>query len=411
MSHSQKSRHRVCEQALPWLMDETMQRPKIQSGVRLNDCHHLRCICYNHRMTNLVTISVRHHYPFSALVGQEEMQLALLLNAIHPGIGGLLIRGEKGTAKSTAARALAALLPAMPQGSLQFELRTQEGVETIETSRSGETRPFIELPLGASDDRVAGTLDIEAALQHGQRRFEPGLLAAADGGILYVDEVNLLADHIVDLLLDVASSGINTVEREGISVSHLARFILIGTMNPEEGELRPQLLDRFGLTVDVRGPADPHIRSEVVRRRIRFENKPEQFANEFTTDENSLANDILRAQTLLDEVVMPDSMLDLITHICAASAVDGLRADITMYKTAMAITAWRERTKVTADDIRQAAQFVLPHRRRRQPFEEPGLDEQQLDEIIEQHQQVSPHRESNSSHSEHDLASEPVEDE
>lgn len=329
--------------------------------------------------------STRVHYPFSALVGQDDMQLALLLNAIHPGIGGVLIRGEKGTAKSTAARALASLLPKFDSAALEITLRSQHGEDRVTAPKQGERRPFIELPIGATDDRVVGTLDIEAALQQGQRRFEPGLLAQADGGILYVDEVNLLGDHIVDLLLDVAASGVNTVEREGISASHPARFILIGTMNPEEGELRPQLLDRFGLTVDVRGPADGQMRADVVRRRIQFEADPAAFAEIYQTDDHALADRIEAAKTLLPSVALSDSMLDLITHICGNTGVDGLRADITMYKTASALAAWESRTDVLTEDVRRAAQFVLPHRRRRQPFEEPGLDQQQLDNLIDQH--------------------------
>lgn len=329
--------------------------------------------------------STRVHYPFSALVGQEEMQLALLLNAVHPGIGGVLIRGEKGTAKSTAARALATLLPLLGANDLQVTMDTQNGVDMIKLPRLDQRRPFVELPIGASDDRVAGTLDIEAALQSGQRKFEAGLLAQADGGILYVDEVNLLGDHIVDLLLDVAASGVNTVEREGISVSHPSRFILIGTMNPEEGELRPQLLDRFGLTVDVRGPADGQVRAEVVRRRIRFEANPAAFSQLYQSDDETLTYKIEKAQARLRSVTVAESMLDLITHICANCGVDGLRADITMYKTASALAAWEARAEVTVEDVQRAAQFVLPHRRRRQPFEEPGLDQQQLEDLIDQH--------------------------
>lgn len=329
--------------------------------------------------------SARVHYPFSALVGQEEMQLALLLNAVHPGIGGVLIRGEKGTAKSTAARALATLLPQQGADELQITLDSQDGVDMMKLPRADQRRPFVELPIGATDDRVTGTLDIEAALQSGQRKFESGLLAQADGGILYVDEVNLLGDHIVDLLLDVAASGVNTVEREGISVSHPSRFILIGTMNPEEGELRPQLLDRFGLTVDVRGPADGKVRAEVVRRRIRFEANPTAFAQHYQSDDETLTYKIEKAQARLRSITVAETMLDLITHICAGCGVDGLRADITMYKTASALAAWEARAEVTVEDVRRAAQFVLPHRRRRQPFEEPGLDQQQLDDLIDQH--------------------------
>jgi magnesium chelatase subunit D len=333
-------------------------------------------------------------YPFSALVGQEAMQLALLLNAVNPAIGGVLIRGQKGTAKSTAARALAALLPPIETNEgCPFNCRPGQPISicpvcqnnTYQTQPILRPTPFVELPVGASDDRVVGTLDIERALQSGQRHFEPGLLAQAHRGILYVDEVNLLADHIVDVLLDAAASGVNTVEREGISVSHPARFILIGTMNPEEGELRPQLLDRFGLAVEVAGQADSLARAEVVRRRIAYETAPETFFAQFAVQEKDLGQRIARAKTLLPEVSLSDGLLELITHICLGSEVDGLRADITMYKTAQTLTAWEGRRQVTVDDIRRSAEFVLLHRRRRQPFEEPGLDQQQLDNLIQQH--------------------------
>jgi magnesium chelatase subunit D len=325
-------------------------------------------------------------YPFSAVVGQEAMQLALLLNAINPAIGGVLIRGQKGTAKSTAARALALLLPSLENTDLIIEMRTDGRADAIHFSRSASTSRFVELPVGASDDRVVGTLDIEHALQVGQRRFEPGLLAQAHGGILYVDEVNLLADHIVDVLLDAAASGVNTVEREGISVSHPARFILVGTMNPEEGDLRPQLLDRFGLAVEVTGQPEPEVRAEIVRRRIAYEANPAEFYARFAESEELLRQRIIEAQALLPQVTLSEGLLELITHICAGSGVDGLRADITMYKTALTLAAWEGRRQVTVADVRRAAELALLHRRRRQPFEEPGLDQQQLDDLIRQHQ-------------------------
>jgi magnesium chelatase subunit D len=332
-------------------------------------------------------------YPFSALVGQEAMQLALLLNAVNSAIGGVLIRGQKGTAKSTAGRALAALLPpletvevcpfnCLPGQPLPFCPVCQGTGAAQATHRP---TPFVELPVGASDDRVVGTLDIERALQSGQRHFEPGLLAQAHRGILYVDEVNLLADHIVDVLLDAAASGFNTVEREGISLSHPARFILIGTMNPEEGELRPQLLDRFGLAVEVAGQSQPAGRAEVVRRRIAYEADPARFFAAFAAQEQQLSRRIVAAQALLPTVSLSDGLLELITRICLSSGVDGLRADITMYKTAQTLAAWEGRSQVTVEDIRRSAEFVLLHRRRRQPFEEPGLDQAQLDEVIRQH--------------------------
>jgi magnesium chelatase subunit D len=325
-------------------------------------------------------------YPFSAVVGQEAMQLALLLNAINPAIGGVLIRGHKGTAKSTAARALAVLLPPLEEADLTIELRTNGRVESLSFSRPPAASRFVELPVGATDDRVVGTLDIEHALQAGQRRFEPGLLAQAHGGILYVDEVNLLADHIVDVLLDAAASGVNTVEREGISVSHPARFVLVGTMNPEEGDLRPQLLDRFGLAVEVVGQPEPATRAEIVRRRIAYEADPTEFYARFASQEAHLRQRIAEAQTLLPQVSLSEGLLELITHICAGSGVDGLRADITMYKAALTLAAWEGRRQVTVEDVRRAAELALLHRRRRQPFEEPGLDQRQLDELIQQHQ-------------------------
>ncbi len=332
-----------------------------------------------------VLLTTQTLYPFSALVGQEGMQLALLLNAINPAIGGVLIRGQKGTAKSTAARALAALLPPLEAAKFTIEMRTNQGLEQLVSLRPAAPPAFVELPVGVSDDRVVGTLDIEKALQAGQRHFEPGLLSQAHRGILYVDEVNLLADHIVDVLLDAAASGVNTVEREGISVTHPANFILIGTMNPEEGELRPQLLDRFGLAVEVAGQADPAIRAEVVRRRIAYEANPPAFFNRFAEAETALAQRIEAAKTMLPQVHLNEGLLTLITHICAGSGVDGLRADITMYKTAQTLAAWEGREQVTVADIRRSAEFVLLHRRRRQPFEEPGLDQQQLDDLIEQY--------------------------
>ncbi len=344
-------------------------------------------------------------YPFSAVVGQEAMQLALLLNAINPAIGGVLIRGQKGTAKSTAARSLAVLLPPADTRGLAIQVRTNDGHETITFSRPAAAPLFVELPVGASDDRVVGTLDIEHALRAGQRRFEPGLLAQAHGGILYVDEVNLLADHIVDVLLDAAASGVNTVEREGISVSHPARFILVGTMNPEEGDLRPQLLDRFGLAVEVVGQPEPAVRAEIVRRRIAFEADPSGFYTRFTEAEADLHRRIIAGRDLLPQVTLSDGLLELITHICAGSGVDGLRADITIYKTALTLAAWEGRRQVTVEDVRRSAELALLHRRRRQPFEEPGLDQQQLDELIQQHQQQNRGAEEQGSRGENDNSS------
>jgi magnesium chelatase subunit D len=250
-----------------------------------------------------------------------------------------------------------------------------------------ERRPvrFVELPLGATEDRVLGTLDLERALQHGERHFEVGLLAHAHRGILYIDEVNLLGDHIVDVLLDAAAMGINTVEREGISFSHPARFILVGTMNPEEGDLRPQLLDRFGLAVEVVGPRDPAERAEIIRRRLAFEKDPTSFQPRFADAEAEIRAQIVAARTRLPQVQLDDEMLELITHICLAFDVDGMRADLVIYKTACTLAAWHGRDQATAEDVRAAAELALSHRRRRQPFEEPGLDQAQLDKVLHKH--------------------------
>jgi magnesium chelatase subunit D len=335
-------------------------------------------------------------YPFSALVGQDDMQLALVLNAINPRLGGVLIRGEKGTAKSTAARGLAVLLPPLHViDGCRFacDPRMPECPDCLARTTAGEgslpaiERPaaFVELPLGATEDRVLGTLDLERALQHGERHFEPGLLARANRGILYVDEVNLLPDHLVDALLDAAAMGTNTVEREGVSFSHPAAFVLVGTMNPEEGELRPQLLDRFGLAVDVAGKLTLAERAEVVRRRIAYEAHPEHFAARWAEAEHAERSRIESARSLLKEVKLPDPLLDLIARICTEFEVDGLRADIVIYKTAATLAAYAGRAVATLEDIRRAAELSLPHRRRRQPFDQPGLDRERLQRIVEEH--------------------------
>ncbi len=335
-------------------------------------------------------------FPFTAIMGQGRMKLALLLNAVHPGLGGVLVRGRKGTAKSTAVRALAALLPEItvvrgcpyncdpddPELCDQCADRRARG-EPLETTR--RRIPMVELPVGATEDRVIGSLDVERAIRSGERHFEPGLLAQANRGILYVDEVNLLHDHLVDVILDAAAMGRNYVEREGISVSHPARFILVGTMNPEEGELRPQLLDRFALAVDVEGLHDPAERAEAVRRRVAFESDPHAFCAAWAAAERAERERIERARALLRHVRVPETMLSLITHVCAAFEVDGLRADLAMYKAARAIAALSGRDTVTEDDVRAAAELALPHRRRRQPFEQPGLDQEQLERALAEH--------------------------
>ncbi|MGY3519568.1 VWA domain-containing protein [Micromonospora sp. PTRAS2] len=353
-------------------------------------------------------------FPFSAVLGMADMRLALLLNAVSPAIGGVLVRGEKGTAKSTAVRALAALLPPVDQvAGCRFACdpaapdpscpdgphpATVEGphpaapdgpspVEAADPGRAAapvERRParLVELPVGAAEDRVVGSLDLERALAEGVRAFEPGLLAAAHRGVLYVDEVNLLHDHLVDLLLDAAAMGRNHVEREGVSVSHASRFLLVGTMNPEEGELRPQLLDRFGLTVEVAASRDPAVRVEVVRRRLAADADPAGFAARWADADAQVARRVAAARDRLGRVRLPDAALRQIAEVCAAFDVDGMRADIVTARAAMAHAAWQDRTVVTAEDVRVAARLALPHRRRRDPFDAPGLDEDRLDEAL-----------------------------
>lgn len=301
-------------------------------------------------------------YPFSAIVGHDQLRLALLLCAVRPEIGGALIRGEKGTAKSTAVRGLAALL----------------------SEATGSDAGLVEMPLGATEDRVIGSLDLQRVLRDGEHAFSPGLLARAHGGVLYVDEVNLLHDHLVDVLLDAAAMGRVHIERDGISHSHEARFVLIGTMNPEEGELRPQLLDRFGLTVDVHASRDVDVRVEVIRQRMAYEADPEGFAERYADADAELARRIATARALVDEVVLPDNELRRIAALCAAFDVDGMRADLVVARTAVAHAAWRGARTVEEEDIRVAAELALPHRRRRDPFDDPGIDRDQLDEALAQ---------------------------
>lgn len=305
-------------------------------------------------------------YPFSAVVGHDELRLALTLCAIAPAVGGVLVRGEKGTAKSTAARALAPLLPARPDGA---------------------PARLVELPIGATEDRVVGSLDLHRALGEGAVDFTPGLLADADGGILYVDEVNLLSDHLVDVLLDAAAMGRVTVERDGISRSYPARFVLVGTMNPEEGELRPQLLDRFGLAVDVRASRDVDDRVEVMRRRLAFEADPAAFAAAYADADAEQARRIADARDRLPAVALSDAELRRIAAVCAAFDVDGMRADLVIARAARAHAAWRGAAEVTEDDVRVAAALALPHRKRRDPFDEPGLDESELERALDEARQ------------------------
>ncbi|MFF1517414.1 putative cobaltochelatase [Streptomyces sp. NPDC058305] len=330
-------------------------------------------------------------FPFTAVVGQDDLRLALLLNAVSPAVGGVLVRGEKGTAKSTAVRALSALLPAVDVVTgCRFSCdpaapdpACPDGPHEVEASSTRPAR-MVELPVGASEDRLVGALDIERALSEGVKAFEPGLLADAHRGILYVDEVNLLHDHLVDLLLDAAAMGASYVEREGVSVRHAARFLLVGTMNPEEGELRPQLLDRFGLTVEVAASREPDQRVEVVRRRLAHDDDPAAFVARWADEEAEVRARIVAARALLPSVRLGDGALRQIAATCAAFEVDGMRADIVMARTATALAAWAGRTDVLAEDVRQAALLALPHRRRRNPFDAPGLDEDKLDETLEE---------------------------
>ena len=328
-------------------------------------------------------------FPFSAIVGQPQLKLALMLCAVDPTLGGVLIRGDKGTAKSTAARALAEVLPQIGRvAGCAFNCAPGVPGEFCAVCLDAgavavpSTVPFVTLPLGATEDRVLGTLDLDRALQGEKKAFMPGLLAAAHRGILYIDEVNLLADHLVDVLLDVAAMGVNSVQREGLAIRHAARFTLIGTMNIEEGDLRPQLLDRFGLMVEVTAPREKTQRAEVVRRRIAFEADPAAYAAAWSAQQQQVGAQLATAQRLLAGVVLDDALLDLISHLCCEFDVASLRADIVMHKAARALAALDGRSSVTAADVRSAAELVLPHRRRRKPFEQPGLDQDRLDDLM-----------------------------
>ncbi|MGW3229163.1 putative cobaltochelatase [Kitasatospora sp. NPDC001095] len=331
-------------------------------------------------------------YPFTAIVGMADLRLGLLLNAVSPAVGGVLVRGEKGTAKSTMVRALAGLLPSIAtvddcRFACDPAAPDPQCPDGPHATPSASERPsqLVELPVGVTEDRIVGSLDLERALAEGVKAYEPGLLARAHRGVLYIDEVNLLQDHVVDLLLDAAAMGRSYVEREGVSVRHAARFLLVGTMNPEEGELRPQLLDRFGLTVEIAATRDPVERAEVVRRRLAYDADPAGFAARFAEEERALAERITTARELLPTVELTDVALRQITAVCAAFEVDGLRADIVMARTAVALAAWDGRTEVLEEDVRRAARLALPHRRRRNPFDAPGLDEEQLDRTLEEH--------------------------
>lgn len=315
-------------------------------------------------------MSLYELYPLTAIVGQDDMKLALILNVINPTLGGVLIRGEKGTAKSTAVRALAEIIP--PVASDVDEVR--------------DSLKVIDLPISATEDRVVGTIDVEHAIKTGEKKFEPGILADAHRNILYVDEVNLLEDHIVDVLLDAAAMGVNMIEREGISYSHPARFILVGTMNPEEGDLRPQLLDRFALSVDVVGERDVKNRMEVIKRRLQFETDKESFTNQYHDEQQALRRTVLLAREILKDVEIPELLIEVAAQISIMSEVEGHRSDITMIKTAMTIAAFENRTTVGPDDLERAAKLVLPHRLKRKPFENREFDPSIIRSVLESYQ-------------------------
>ncbi len=344
----------------------------------------------------------RQILPFTAIVGQERMKQALILNAINPKIGGVLIRGEKGTAKSTAVRALAELLPEMEVvGNCPFNCNPDNPDEMCdicyESAANGgkldivtRKRRVVDLPLGCTEDRVVGTLNIEKAIKEGIRALEPGILAAANRGILYIDEINLLDDHVADVLLDSAAMAVNVVEREGISVSHPSGFILVGTMNPEEGEIRPQLLDRFGLQANVESLTDVEERVAIVKVAERFDSDPEGFRESYGDSQRELGEKISKAETILPDVVISDDLLRTTAEICIELGVRTHRAEIVVTRTAKTIAAFDSRTEVTLGDIKEAMELALPHRMRKKPFEPPELDTEKLDRMMEEKSEEKP---------------------
>jgi Mg-chelatase subunit ChlI len=355
-------------------------------------------------VVNLAFKKINHHqdilmraiYPFTAIVGQERMKRALILNAVNPRIGGVLIRGERGTAKSTAARALAALLPNVrvvedcrfacdPDHPNTWCTECRERVKNGEELPIAIRRtPFVDLPVSATEDRVVGTLDIESAIQRGERRFDAGILASANRGLLYIDEVNLLDDHVVDVLLDSAAMGMNIVEREGISFTHPARFILVGTMNPEEGELRPQLLDRFALSVEIHGIRTPRERVQIMERNLAFEQDAETFRQEWLAREEELSKRIDLARALVDDVQHTGRNLLAIASLTASLNVDGHRSDLVILKAARAHAALEGRKHITELDIALAAELALPHRMKGGPLQQTEMGVEQISEQIEQ---------------------------
>lgn len=346
-------------------------------------------------------------YPLSAIVGQEDLVLALTICAVSPNVGGVLIRGDKGSAKSTAARAIAEVMPAitkklgcrynceanMPaitcdicQTTRKLDVESNGIASCADSPQSNEPIsmpvPFVNLPLGVTEERLIGTLDLDKMLTKSEKAFQPGLLAASNRGVLYIDEINLLADHLVDLLLDAAAMGVNVVEREGFSISHAAKITLIGTMNPEEGDLRPQLLDRFGLMVQVKAPSDPNTRALVVGRRIAFDQSPKEFCQQYQSAQAEMRSRIIKARELVRNITLSESMLIIISTICSEMGIASLRADIVMGQVAKTIAALDERVHVTVSDLSTAARLVLPHRKRTKPGESCGIDENKLEEQL-----------------------------
>ncbi|MFK7885459.1 MAG: magnesium chelatase ATPase subunit I [Gammaproteobacteria bacterium] len=332
-------------------------------------------------------------FPFTAIVGQEEMKLALIVAAVDQSVGGVLVFGDRGTGKSTTVRALAGLLPKTATitdcpfrcepDRIYAQCTHCKGNKDLKPK--DQPTPVVDLPLGVTEDRVVGSLDLERALVHGEKSFEPGLLARAHRGFLYIDEVNLLEDHIVDLLLDVAASGENRVEREGLSVLHPSKFVLVGSGNPEEGELRPQLLDRFGLSVHVSTPTDIAERIEVIRRRDTFESDPAAFCRKWSRKESAVRRGIVKAREALPDVRMPDEILEQCARLCVALQTDGLRGELTLIRTSRALAAYDGDKAVTGEHIRRIAYPALRHRLRRNPLDESGTDvriDRALDEVF-----------------------------